>query len=426
MSTHAPRAARHHAAAGLALALLAWVTPASAEEAAVQLRLRRDEPQAASLGPLAEARALDPGLIAPLHGGWVGEARWRQSLPMGQGLTVSADLAASATKTDGLASRLRARADELLVSHELGAWTVSAGRQVVSWDVGLGFRPNDLVQQERRRTLLEAPLQGRPVLILERFSADGALSLVWTSPGTGSGDLDRVANGKEQALAARLYVRQGNADLHAFGRWGQRTGASLGAATTWVASDAWSLHASGRVLQRHLAWSGPAGSTLFDRDPGALGLQGGAAQGLVGMTWTSTRRWSLLMELWHDGTARSDAQWRTWFDRNDVLAGTAVLGAPARARAAQWAWQADPLDAANLRRISALVRISGEDGPWQWSLDALGHPSDRGRILTAGLSWQGHRTRLTAAWRQYGGPHRALSAQLPQRRSAAIEGAWSF
>mgnify|MGYP000585430599 CR=1 FL=1 len=41
----------------------------------------------------------------------------------------------------------------------------AAGRKVVSWDVGFGFRPNDLVQQEARRaSLLPSALQGRPLL----------------------------------------------------------------------------------------------------------------------------------------------------------------------------------------------------------------------------------------------------------------------
>ena len=41
-----------------------------------------------------------------------------------------------------------------------GAWEWTAGRKVVGWDVGYGFRPNDLVQQEQRRTLVSQPCKG--------------------------------------------------------------------------------------------------------------------------------------------------------------------------------------------------------------------------------------------------------------------------
>ena len=40
------------------------------------------------------------------------------------------------------------------LSAEHGAWAFSAGKKVLGWDVGFGFRPNDVVQQEARRSLL--------------------------------------------------------------------------------------------------------------------------------------------------------------------------------------------------------------------------------------------------------------------------------
>lgn len=405
----------------LAAALLATGPSAGADDGTGQWRLRRDEPQAATQGPLAQALALDPSVVEPVRGRWVTEARWRRSLSLGAGLTATADVAATAVRPDAGATTLKSRFDELLLTREQGPWALSAGRQVVAWDVGFGFRPNDVVQQERRLTLVDTPLQGRPVVMLEHFAGDRALSLAWAHPGSGA--LAQVPEGREQALAGRLYQRLGDADLHLFARWGEHTRASLGAATTWVVGEALSLHASGRVLQRHVASTGPDDAALYRSDPWQYVARGQAAQTLVGMTWTSAQRWSVLTELWHDGTARSNAQWQAWQARN---AGLAELNAPARALAAQWAWQAAPLAAPQLRRTAALTRLGWQEGPWQLALDALWHPADRGRIVTASLVWQGDHNRLTAAWRQVGGPGSALSAQLPQRRSAAAEWSWSF
>lgn len=405
----------------LAAALLVTGHLAWADNGTGQWRLRRDEAQAATQGPLAQALALDPSVVEPVRGRWVTEARWRRSLSLGPGLTVTADVAATAVRPDAGAATLKGRFDELLLSREQGPWTLSAGRQVVAWDVGFGFRPNDVVQQERRLTLIDAPLQGRPVVALEHFDGDSALSLAWANPG--SSEVAQVPQGQEQALAGRLYQRLGDADLHLFARWGEHTRASLGAATTWVVGDALSLHASGRMLQRRVASTGPADAALYRGNPWQAVVQGQANQALVGMTWTSAQRWSVLMELWHDGTAMSNVQWRDWQARNAALGG---LTAPAGALAAQWAWQATPLAAPQLHCTAALARLSGQDGPWQWALDALWHPADRGRIVTASLVWQGDRTRLAAAWRQVGGPQGALAAQLPQRRSAAAEWSWSF
>ena len=407
----------------LAAVLLATALSARADDGTAQWRLRRDDAQAATLGPQAQARALAPSLLEPIRGRWVTEARWQRTVLLGAGFSASADLAATATQPDAGPATLRGRANELVLTREQGLWMLAAGRQVVSWDVGFGFRPNDMVQQERRLTLIDAPLQGRSVLTVERFGEDRALSLAWVNPGRST--LDQTLDGREQALSSRLFQRLGEADLHLFMRWGEHTRGSLGAAATWVFSDAVAAHASGRVMRRHVAWRGPAGDALYPSNPWVAALQGAAAQGLLGITWTSAQRWSLMGELWYDGTATSNESWRTWNDRQRGLVRLPAQ-APAQARAAQWAWQATPLSAPQLRRVATLARVSWQDGPWQLALDQLWHPADGGRILSAGLVWQGHRTRWSAAWRRFGGPDRALTTQLPQRTAAAVELSWTF
>src|SRR5438445_2388540 len=88
----------------------------------------------------------------------------------------------SSAQAEGQATSSTARFNELYASGDFGAWQMSAGKKVVGWDVGYGFRPNDVVQQEQRRTLLTLTQEGRPLLQLERFDAETASSLVWVNP----------------------------------------------------------------------------------------------------------------------------------------------------------------------------------------------------------------------------------------------------
>ena len=85
-----------------------------------------------------------------------------------------------------------------------------AGKKVVGWDVGHGFRPNDVVQQETRRTLLSATPEGRPLLQLEHFGAESALSLVWVNPQRVNADDDASRVRPGCARRAPLRALHGN------------------------------------------------------------------------------------------------------------------------------------------------------------------------------------------------------------------------
>jgi hypothetical protein len=252
------------------------------------------------------------------------------------------------------ASDNRAWVNELYASHDGGAWQFSAGKKIVSWDVGYGFRPNDMVQQEARRSLVGSTLEGRPLLLAEHFDASTAWSFVWVNP---TGSMDDPA-GKEPALAVRFYQRAGAVDWYGFARNGAQTGASVGAAVAWVASDALELHGSVRLLNH------------------------ASSQVLLGGTWTTESQVSLLTEAWWDGTAA--------LQRNLML------------------------------------RLSWQHEGWQPALDVLYTPADRGRVLTASLSWQGDRVQVQGGLRVYGGPADALVMQSPVRRQAYCAMTWAF
>lgn len=408
-------------------------------------RLRAQARAAHDAGPLAQANRLASGIAPPTPDDLISEAElrsvWRGArldVPLLQPLSFIGDALLSADRSQGGPTRASARFNQAHLAGDFGAWQASAGKKIVAWDVGFGFRPNDMVQQEQRRSLVTTQPEGRPLLEAERFGADSAASLVWVNPhhahavsSTGTGaPVHRGAS--ESALAMRVFQRAAGADAFGFFRWGEHTHASAGAALAWVVDDALEVHASARLLQRHDGWAfdPAAGNAVVATNPWQQTTLGRARQVLVGASWTGAWQQSVLVEAWHDGGALSDATWRTWSTRNAALVafgGQAGLPPQAAfAAAGNLAWQATPFNYANLRRDNVLVRLSWQPQRWTGSLDALLTPSDGGRVLTAAVQWQGEGVRLNAAWRSFGGPADSLMAQLPQRRIVVLAAAWPF
>jgi hypothetical protein len=391
-----------------------------------QVRLRWDERTPASNGPLVQAARLAPELIAlPASSGAI------ESELRGRWKMLSAAVALRQERPESGVWHSDAIVNELYASGDAAGWQFSAGRKIVAWDVGYGFRPNDIVQQEQRRTLLTSTPQGRAVVQAEHFNAHTAWSLVWVNPQRASDGGASLASGAdEQALAARIYRHVGEADWHGFARYGQHTRASLGGAVSWVANDSLEVHASGRAAERADVWAFDAAvNGLASSSPYRTVTQGKTVQALVGATWTAQNKLSLMTEWWYDSSAASNAQWRAWHARNRQLAQTLFPGAPdglRRAVAGNLGWQAQAFGGQSLRRNNVFLRLAWDHEGWQPSLDVLYHPADRGRVLTAALGWQGNRMRLDAGVRVNGGPDESVAAQLPVKRTAYLAGAWAF
>ena len=385
-------------------------------------RLTHQAVDASHAGPLAMAHALSDGLIGLPVGTTALEAELRAHWRF-----VQANVLLTSTTPQGLATQAHAQVQELFANAEAGDWQFSLGRKVVGWDVGYGFRPNDVVQQEARRTLLTVTPQGRPLLLAETFGSDTATSIVWVNPQSHH-DAPPTTAGDEAALAARWYHRNGARDDHLFARWGRHTRASLGAAVAWVATDELELHASARWSQRHLAWQ-PLGSAPTE-NPWRMAVQGPATQWLLGAQWTGASQQGLMVEWWHDGSAMDDRGWDRWRQRNTALQQTAALpGLPDGARsgvAGQLAWQTTPLGGSSLRRNNVFVRASWQHEAWQLAWDTLYMPADHGQIGTVSAQWQADQWRLTLAWRRLGGPQQALTSALPSRHTWLFAAVWAF
>jgi hypothetical protein len=359
-------------------------------------------------------------------------------IELGLGLKVDSFKLDSALQVYGAGDRsvpTKGRLNEAYVTNRQGPWQFSGGRRIVDWDVGFGFKPNSVVQQDVTRPLWPAGRQGRYLLQVERFGSTWSNTLVWVNPQHLNVPIDKQRGGEESALASQTYWRTDAVDLYGIARYGRRTGLSLGAAAVAVVSDSVSVHASLRGLQRYdgLASSVSPDATLVVTNPWASTTFGRAKQAVTGLTWTGASKQSVLLEYWFDGTALSDTQWRLWSARTDALrslvqgslAGTG-LNIPATALAGNLAWQDTPLSALNQRRQNLLVRLSWQPDAVLLSLDAVYNPIDKGQVYTLSGQWLGDGVKLNTAVRWYAGPADAIVARLPQRLEGLLSASWFY
>jgi hypothetical protein len=397
---------------------------AYAAEVSGQVRGAWVDRQVADAGPLAQANQVQTGSATVEPSAATVQAELRASGKAGP-FTLHAVATAQVRSPQGGNTVSDGWLNEAYASGQALGWQWSAGKKVVSWDVGFGFRPNDMVQQEVRRTLAAEALTGKPLLMAEHFDADTAWSLVWSYP---LEDQSSNTGAKETALAARVYHRAGAVDWHGFARHGEHTGASVGAAASWVATDALELHASVRAYQHANGLrSTNTGTALSATNPWQASRIGAGQQWLIGGTWTHESQIGVMVEAWHDDTALTDAQWGDWTLRNQALPLWLNRRVPAPAVAGNLAWQSHAFSASsNLRQDNVFVRISWQHERWQPALDVLYTPADQGHMVTASVLWSADHIKLEAGLRVNGGPDSAIVRQLPVQRQGYVVATWAF
>jgi hypothetical protein len=371
-------------------------------------RLRSDSPFAAGLGLTNFGR---------------NRYRIEQEL-RGRAGPVSLLLTATESGQEGAKPTGRFVANEAFVDFSLGGQRFSAGKKVLSGDVAYAFRPIDVLQRESRMQLMPPSLEGIPMLSWDNFSTDGAWSLVFANPGH-----QRRGEAREDgSLALKLYRRVATADFHGVLRNSTRYGLELGAATSWVPDDALELHASLLVQkrgERRLPLADNASVQDLLTADSALVTETIASprKALVGGTWTTAEGFSVLGELWWDGTAPAAADWQRLARQaaqRALLGG--LPGVPAAAVAGATAASTRMFDQGNLAQRGMLARLAWSDpaGRWSASADVLKSLGDGGWTLTAALAWQGERLRLDAGLRRYGGPSDSAYRLLPERGVAFV------
>ncbi|WP_342118076.1 hypothetical protein [Pseudoduganella sp. OTU4001] len=260
-----------------------------------------------------------------------GELRWSEG-PLRGVLT--------ATRVDG--GDVRLRLNELTYDRPFAGGFLSAGKKIMSWDVGYAFRPLDVVQREDRRALNPLALEGIPLLAWERFDADSATTIVWANPSQGRALHQR----DDEAIAIRHYRQRGARDEYTVLRMSQRNGLEAGASFSQVAGDGLELHAS-LLWQQRPTHSGKA---------------------LAGFTWTTESKLSIIGEMWTDRTAAPGQQ------RNRMLRAAQYLDNDVEV-SADVLWQ--PQTDSRIGTLSA----SWKTGPWVLSASYRHYGGLAGRYM---------------------------------------------
>jgi hypothetical protein len=318
--------------------------------------------------------------------------------------------------------------NELNYDFSLFGERFSLGKKIVSWDVGFGFRPLDVLQQENRRSVVTTTLEGLPYLSWERYSGSSAWMLIYTNPGQGKAGMAK----NDESVALKYYLRNGATDWHVVARLSERHHVETGAGISTVPLENLEVHGSllyqQRYEQMYNSLIGFAGMPLSNSDPMLLHVKDHGVKALIGFTLTFESGFSLLGEAWYDAAAYSAAEWRNVRDLVTRQAALLDQGPPAGAVSGNIAYSLRYFDRPNLVKENLLLHLSHrrEGEKWEPALDALCTPADGGLVVTASIAYFGNNFRVDSGVRQYGGARGSAYRMLPDERIIyfALQGFW--
>ncbi len=402
----------------MGLAALTLVTGAAAEdEVSAVLRAIPELHGARGTSPFAGAAPLTDFGRDRLRGELEVRGRLRDAVFVGT---------ARSTALEGQQPRHEGLVNELYVDTVLGGQHLSAGKKILGWGIGFGFRPLDVIQQQDRRVLNQFTLEGIPSLAWERFTETSAWTLVWANPLHGKTSASR----DDESVALRWFRQDGDRDLHAVARWSARTGVQGGAGMNRVVGESAQWYASGLIAQRTERRTNvldPAAPLpLSISDPLHARKENASAQIGAGYSWTHSSGWGVMAEAWYDGTAWTKDEWVR--AGSIARAQSALFGTPVPRSAIEGnlAYGVQSFDRPNLLRDNALLRASYDGEYWDAAVDWLVTPSDRGSVLTLTLSQQYDRWRWEAGVRRFAGPPDSAYGLLPEGTVGWLASQWFF
>jgi hypothetical protein len=327
---------------------------------------------------------------------------------------LTADLSVQSTAREDQHLETRGVANELFYELDVEGQHFTIGKRITSWDIGFGFRPLDVIQQEDRRAIHPFTLEGIPQLAWEWVGAETALSVVYANPLRG-----RAAVGRdEESVALRVYQRVGGLELHLVSRYSKRTELETGMAASYVIGEALEVHASGlwqRRAERLIdPRAGAAGSPLATSDPLSVRVSRDVMSALIGLNASPGWDLNVIAEGWIDPSGSTAAEWtalESLAGRQRDLLGR---GAPESAVLGNLGWGLRMYDRPDLLRQNLLLHLSRKFGRFEPTVDLLFTPQDRGWVATGALSWQGEQIRLDAGARLFGGAQEAAYRFFPQ------------
>lgn len=297
--------------------------------------------------------------------------------------------------------------------HDGFGWTI--GRKVMSWGVGFGFKPLDVIQRENRRSVNQPTLVGVPLVAVQKVTADSSWTLVWTDPGASDGK-----NGeKDSGVSLHWFQLTENNDRYAVIRLSSSHQVEAGVGGTWVLNDEVSIYGAGLYEHRYektLNTLTENAGLFAGADPMVAQSRQHGSRSVAGVQWTGATGWSLLAEAWYDSRAYSKKEWQ---DLNELTARqlAAASMVPAVALATNVAWSSQAFLPSNLLRENLLTRLSWDSRngftPYaEW----LVTPRDGGQVLTVGALLEGDKQKLSIGFRQIGGPANSAYRLAPFQR----------
>ncbi len=292
--------------------------------------------------------------------------------------------------------------NELYYDTVMAEQELSFGKKIMSWGVGYGFRPLDVLQQENRQLIYSPTLEGVPLMDWEYFGDNTAFTLAYINPlhGTDSDNLD------EESLAFKYYYLWDNTDIHAIARLSRRNKGEVGIGFTNIVNDNLEWHGSflyqhryHKKLNRLIA----EGSELLASDnPMIEQFFHSGIKTLIGFTWSNSAGISLLGEFWFDKAAYSETQWNQL--RDLTLSQLQLIGkVPDSAIYNNVAANSQFFSQANLLQQNLFLRLSFDGDTVDGALDWLFTPQDGGWVLTASLSHESNQQRFELGLRTFGG-----------------------
>jgi len=264
----------------------------------------------------------------------------------------------------------------------------SIGKKVASWGVGYGFRPLDVIQRETRQALRTFDLEGVPMLMLEYFSADSAITAVVTN--RLSFNASTPHRGAYEA-AIKYSTLLGNSDLHLLLYQQQGEGFSVGAGSSTTSGNHLELHGSLRYLlgyhkQIHQLHRQPPvllnTRNVFNRRSQHHGIQA-----LLGASWTGENGYTLMLEAWHDSTAYSSKEWSDLLRINRGQRNQLLTGAPRQMVYRNIMANSLIYKNQNILKNTLFMRLLYDGEKTDPNLSLLYTPADGGAVLTASADY---------------------------------------
>ncbi|MDX1810664.1 MAG: hypothetical protein R3240_01835 [Gammaproteobacteria bacterium] len=262
------------------------------------------------------------------------------------------------------------------------------GKKVLSWGVGYAYRPLDLIQQQNRRLLVTQNLKGVNIGSASFYTGSTAITLLITNQ-TILAQQDYQADKYEEAI--KIYSLLGDWDLHGVVHYSEDYGASIGAGFSTVVGEGLELHASSIYRSRYSRYINTlveTNQTLATADPIIKKKYNDCVNAVIGFTWTSHSRITIIGEAWHDGTAHTYDEWAAMRDltrRQQQLLNISPLPAPRENIEAQITGNQRYFSGVNLLQNNLFARLSYDGEKTDPYIDALLTPDDGGMVLTAAV-----------------------------------------